>query len=264
MNNFDIVILTFNEESHVGRIFEYLIREAFLGQVYVVDSYSIDKTVSICRHYGATVVQREFESQASSIRYFVDNLVDESRFFLRLDADEIPNPGSLGRLSDLISRAEPDCAGFSVIRDIQFMGKKLRYGGTRVRMNRIFHPQRSEIDGRLMDEHFVPLEGFHFDNSNLVITDVAEVSGSFLLEKHAKYASREIQALTEGKDISGVAGRQTYYKLPQFLRVLMLAFYRYIFLLGFLDGRAGLYFVLLNTVIYRMSVDFLLGFRRNK
>lgn len=264
MNNFDIVILTYNEESHVGRIFECLIQESFLGQVYVVDSYSIDETVSICRHYGATVIQREFKSQAESIGYFVDNLVEKSRFFLRLDADEIPEPGSLGRLSDLISQAETDCAGFSVIRDIQFMGERLRYGGTRVRMNRIFHPERSQIDGRLMDEHFVPLEGFHFHNSSLVITDVAKVSGSFLLEKHAKYARREIEALSEGKEIGSVVGRQMYYRLPRFLRVLSLAFYRYIVLLGFLDGRAGLYFVLLNTVIYRMSVDFLLGYRRNK
>ena len=115
-----------------------------------------------------------------------------------------------------------------------------------------------------MDEHFVPLEGFHFDNSSLVITDVAKVSGSFLLEKHAKYARREIEALSVGKDISSVAGRKMYYRLPRFLRVLLLAFYRYIVLLGFLDGRAGLYFVLLNTVIYRTSVDFLLGYRRNK
>jgi len=49
--------------------------------------------------------------------------------------------------------------------------------------------------------------------------------------------------------------RGHYNNLPLFLRPLILFIYRYIFRLGFLDGKPGLIFFVLQTFWFRFLVD---------
>ncbi len=53
-----------------------------------------------------------------------------------------------------------------------------------------------------------------------------------------------------------------YYYLPLFLRAFLLFFYRYILRMGFLDGREGLIYFVLQTFWFRFLVDAKL-FERN-
>ena len=47
-----------------------------------------------------------------------------------------------------------------------------------------------------------------------------------------------------------------YYTCPIFLRPFMLFLFRYLFQLGFRDGTAGLVYCLIQTLIYRLMVDY--------
>ena len=58
------------------------------------------------------------------------------------------------------------------------------------------------------------------------------------------------------------AQRGFYYRQPLFLRALLLFLYRYIFKLGFLDGREGLIFYVLQTFWFRFLIDAKLYERR--
>jgi hypothetical protein len=49
--------------------------------------------------------------------------------------------------------------------------------------------------------------------------------------------------------------RQNYQRLPGFVRVFLLFGYRYFLRLGFLDGKEGLTFFVLQTLWYRFLVD---------
>ena len=49
--------------------------------------------------------------------------------------------------------------------------------------------------------------------------------------------------------------RGWYYRAPLFLRAFLLFFYRYVIRLGFLDGRNGLVFYVLQTLWFRFLVD---------
>jgi len=58
--------------------------------------------------------------------------------------------------------------------------------------------------------------------------------------------------------------RGTYNRMPRFLRALLLFLYRYVLRLGFLDGRAGLIFFVLQTFWFRFLVDAKLFERERK
>jgi hypothetical protein len=58
------------------------------------------------------------------------------------------------------------------------------------------------------------------------------------------------------------AQRGYYYRQPLFLRALLLFLYRYIWKRGFLDGREGLIFYVLQTFWFRFLVDAKLYERR--
>jgi glycosyltransferase involved in cell wall biosynthesis len=52
-SNLSVVILTFNEEIHIKRCIESLLPIA--KNIFIVDSYSNDKTVEICESLGAKI-----------------------------------------------------------------------------------------------------------------------------------------------------------------------------------------------------------------
>jgi hypothetical protein len=49
--------------------------------------------------------------------------------------------------------------------------------------------------------------------------------------------------------------KSDYYRLPKFLRVLLIFLFRYVFQLGFLDGRPGLIYHFMYSFMYRFLVD---------
>jgi hypothetical protein len=85
--------------------------------------------------------------------------------------------------------------------------------------------------------------------------------------RHNRWADAEVDELLHGGSggiTPRLAGnpverkralRGTYNRLPRFLRALLLFLYRYVLRLGFLDGRAGLIFFVLQTFWFRFLVD---------
>ncbi|MDE7124946.1 MAG: glycosyltransferase, partial [Muribaculaceae bacterium] len=58
MNHISVTILTRNEASLIGDCLESL--QGIAEEKIVVDTYSDDDTVKICRDYGCKVIQRQF------------------------------------------------------------------------------------------------------------------------------------------------------------------------------------------------------------
>ena len=55
--------------------------------------------------------------------------------------------------------------------------------------------------------------------------------------------------------------KMNYYKFPIFVRPFLLFLYRYILKRGFLDGYVGIKFCLMQTLYYRLLVDFYIAKR---
>ena len=58
MRALSVVIITFNEEKHIGRCIESV--KPVADEIIVLDSFSSDHTVEIAKSKGATIYQEKF------------------------------------------------------------------------------------------------------------------------------------------------------------------------------------------------------------
>src|SRR5438445_5765266 len=86
-----VVIIAYNEEANIGRTLESvmpLVRDD-KGEIIVVDSRSIDRTVEIAKSFGAKVFVEEWKGYAAQKNSAIDKATGE--WILSLDADECPD-----------------------------------------------------------------------------------------------------------------------------------------------------------------------------
>jgi glycosyltransferase involved in cell wall biosynthesis len=110
------IIPTRNEERNVREAIRSAIDWA--GEVFVLDSFSDDRTVDIVREMGAHVAQRRFDNFSAQKNWALDNLPLRSEWVFFLDADERV-PADLGQeIIDTLQ--DPSCPfdGFYVARSL--------------------------------------------------------------------------------------------------------------------------------------------------
>ncbi len=85
MEALSVTIITRNEESNIERCLNAL--QGVADEIIVVDSYSTDRTVEICRRYGCKVTSREFLGFGAQRQYATG--LTSHKYVLSLDADEV-------------------------------------------------------------------------------------------------------------------------------------------------------------------------------
>lgn len=88
MQQISATILTHNEEKQIARCVESL--RGVADEVIVIDCYSDDRTVEICKDLGCSVTQRKFEGYGPQ-RQFATSLTRHA-YNLTIDADEELSP----------------------------------------------------------------------------------------------------------------------------------------------------------------------------
>lgn len=240
-------------------------------EVFVIDSGSADKTMAVAEAAGAVVLQHPFQNYARQMNWAIESVPTRADWLIRLDADERLS-SEMGRsLRTMTENAPAVVTGLMLARRTEFLGKKLRFGGTfPVWLLRVWRRGKGHCEDRWMDEHMVLAEGRAIrargELLHLIPKSLSEWS-----RKHIWYAEREcidVAQTDSGARLQGQAARirtiktGVYYRLPIMLRVLGFWFYRYVVQLGFLDGKAGFLYHFLQCAWYRMLVDGLLEERR--
>ena len=261
-----VVILTKNEELHIGRCLQ---KDKPLEprQVFVVDCHSTDGTQEIAREAGADVFEHEWPGlYAKQFNWALDNLPINASWVLRLDADEYLTSATIDRLKDELPKLAKDITGLSLEIGRTFWGKPVSRGVGRLWLTRVFRNGIGRCEDKAMDEHIIvsaghieKLYGGKFIDDNLNGPD-------WWREKHRGYAKREALDAIAGEKFK--ASKSFYYKCPPYLRAFAYFCWRYFFRLGFLDGYAGwlwnfwqgLWYVLLvDRTICEMKKNLLLG-----
>ncbi|MER9546244.1 glycosyltransferase family 2 protein [Mesorhizobium sp. M0437] len=264
------LILTKDEEIHIRRCIESLLGR--VSSITVVDSGSSDNTREIAASFGAIVVENRWVNYATQMNFGIDLLSNRGGWLLRIDADEVLDAEQLNDLRDTVSKAGADCDGILIKRRIYFLGRRIRFGGIEPSWQlRLWRNGRGKCEQRWMDEHIVVER--RVQKSSLSLSDHNLKSLTWWMSKHNSYASREaadiLSKKTEafkpmvenGRKLSAPAAikrfmkEKIYLKMPPAWRACAYFLYRYAFLLGFLDGRSGLYFHLLQGFLYRTLVD---------
>ncbi|HEX8967346.1 MAG TPA: glycosyltransferase family 2 protein, partial [Chloroflexota bacterium] len=84
-----VLVPTLDEELNLPECLDSL---EWADEVYVVDSYSRDRTLEIAREHGANVVQHAFESYSRQKNWALDTLPFRNEWVLIVDADERVTP----------------------------------------------------------------------------------------------------------------------------------------------------------------------------
>lgn len=268
MSDLTVIILTMNESKNILKCIESV--KELAKRIIVVDSGSSDKTIEIAKEGGAEVYFNEFENYASQFNWALDNTNISTKWVLRLDADERLTPELCEEASkEMIKHKDDNVNGMILRQRVYFMNKWIKHGGMYpFRKLMIFKHGIGRIENRKMDEHTIlsfgesielKNDGIHYDFKNL----------NYWTNKQNWYATREMQDYFEiiekeknttqqmaDKNIKGRRQLKTvYYKFPIFFRPFFLFVFRYIFQLGFLDGKEGLIFHFLQSFWYRFLVD---------
>lgn len=259
------IVLTKNEELNIENCLKSI--HGFAKRIVVVDSGSTDRTVEIAQRYGADVYEHPFENYARQFNWGIDNTNIDTLWTLRLDADEYFTPQLCQELEKQLSLHREDSVnGFVLEAWLYFMGRCLKYGGSRKKKLMVFKTGYGRIEDRKMDEHTVLSEGTAVEiKEKFEHHDFKDLTT--YVKKLNWYATREMQDYFEGmfpdekfdsgdKEITTVRANKTkYYKFPIFVRCWLYFFYEYIIHGNWRNGKEGFIYSFLYHLYYRILVD---------
>ncbi|RJP24580.1 MAG: glycosyltransferase family 2 protein [Candidatus Abyssobacteria bacterium SURF_5] len=117
-------VITLNEEKNIRRCLESL-RD--FEEIVVVDSFSKDATVDICREYTDKVYQHEWPGHTNQYVYAVSLTSHEWVFWI--DADEVVSPELAEDIRRVFANSAPqDYDGYYVSRMTFYLGRWIRHG----------------------------------------------------------------------------------------------------------------------------------------
>ena len=185
-----------------------------------------------------------------------------------MDADEYLN-SKPKEVKKLIGQLSKEVSGIQIKRKIIFQEKEINYGGWYPKWNlRFLRNGFGECENKWMDEHIILKKGVSI-KLDIDIVDHNLNSLDWWLTKHISYANREainyFISTGDNKTVKpNIFGNKTeklrwmkekYKSLPLFLRPFFVFTSRYFFKAGFLDGRRGFIWHVLQGFWYRFLVD---------
>jgi glycosyltransferase involved in cell wall biosynthesis len=265
-NGIVVVILTFNCEKVIGDTVRAALKVS--PNVLCVDSGSTDATVAICGGLGATLLTRAFKNYSDQRNWAIEQVEGHYAWQLHLDADEVLDDQAVTGIRHAHQTATDKA--YLIRRKTYFMGKPLHYGGTVTWHLRFFRSGAGRCENRLYDQHFVsPHKAGLIDRGWMHDKNAGSIAE--WTARHNRWADLESEEATKTDhgpqqgvleaDLLGDSRQRTrylksgYYGSPMLWRASAYFVYRYVFRLGFLDGRIGFIYCALQAFWFRVLVD---------
>lgn len=271
-----VVILTYNEEKNIEDCFRSVY--SWVNEIFLVDSFSTDRTIEIAKRYTDKIYQHLFENHAKQWNWAFSNLPFSYDWCLALDADQRVTEKLQEELWAIFkNNPAADIDGYYVRRQQIFRGKPIRFGGYQnkyllklFKFRSVYSDEYEFVDFRFyVKGKTAKLKSFIIENN------LNDYNITFWLEKHNHFSTLQAQeeilrrqnrlkwqispSWLGSPDEKVLLYKSIYYKLPLYIRPLLYFLYRYIILLGFLDGKEGFIYHFLQGLWYRLIVDIKIG-----
>ena len=219
-------IITFNEERNIGRCIDAL--QSISDEIIVLDSFSTDKTLDICKEKGVKVVQREWKGYSNAKNYL--NQLASHEYIFSVDADEAPDETLQ---QSILKIKEKGFEGvYAVNRLTNYCGKWIKHSGWYPDVKtRIFPQSISEWQGEFVHEQLV-IEG----NPKPTLLPGHLLHYSYYSPKEHRERADKYSELTALKMYKN--GKKAGVLKP-YISALGRFIAMYIIKGGFLDGKAG-------------------------
>jgi glycosyltransferase involved in cell wall biosynthesis len=260
-----ILILTKNEQQDLPGCLESV---AWSDDIHVFDSGSTDSTLDIAKQYGATVTVRNYGDtklafggdEGAHRTWGLRNIRFRHPWVFVIDADERMTPDLVVAVERAVSQTDGNMA-FSVQRRDFFLDTWLKHVQTSAYYVRLFRPEKVHyerlinckqvVDGPVASiggylDHYPFSKGMNqwLDRHNSYSRFEAEQiivnrnkGGSFSLEK--AFTAKDFHERRYHQ-------KELFYRLP--LRPMIKFLLLYIGKRGFLDGKAGLTYAMLQSI----------------
>jgi len=249
-------IITFNEEKDIARCLEHL---KWADEILIVDSFSEDRTVEICRQYTDKIYSHEWPGFGPQRNYALHLVATE--WVLFVDADEVVPKELAEEISEAVNNQEFE--GYEIPRKNYFLGKPFRFSDQINKIIRLFRTRSGIWEDREVHERPIvkgkigklanPID--HFSNSNYSIRNFLEKANNYTdLEAQERLKIRNRQKYHNWRSASirmNLKYMSSYLPFKPVLRFLWI----YILRLGFLDGYRGL----LWAMLYGFMCEFMVS-----
>jgi len=257
-----VLVFTLNEELNLPGCLDSL---DWCDDVVIVDSFSTDSTLELCRCRRIPVVQNEFTGFGDQRNFALNEIDLKHEWVLILDADERVPPELVRELTSLAAANPPHVGAYRIRRRFYLWGTWLRYSSLyptwvvrfvhrrKVRYANRGHAETQQVQGdtreiqsHLIDENLKSLDAW-FERQNIYALKEAEyelkcegapVSWSSLVSSNPMRRRAVLKRITASLPFRGAI----YF------------FYCYVFRMGFLDGRNGLVFCRMKAMYQSMIV----------
>jgi len=273
---FSFIILTYNEEIHLPALLASI--ENLHASVFVLDSGSTDNTVAIAENAGAVVQQHPFENHPRQWDYALKCFPVSTPWVICLDADQVISNELKVLLADFDPAEYNGTNGIYFNRKFIFKDRWIRHGGYfpfyLLKMFR-YDVGYSDLNENMDHRFVVPGKTIIWKTGYITEQNHKENDISFWITKHNRYSDllareevermQKLRGQTVAAKFSGSPDERTawlkklWWKLPRYIRPVLYFTYRYVFQLGFLDGRTGAMFHFLQGFWFRIIVDVKIG-----
>ncbi len=228
-----VIVITKDEEAVIQRCLESV---AWTDEIVVVDSGSSDRTLDICREFGAKVhVTEDWPGPGPQRNRAIDGSSGE--WLLALDADEWVSPELRAEI-EAITRGLGGSIAYRIPRLSSYCGRYMRHGGWWPDyVSRLFKRGTARFGGGLVHDHLVvngPVGKLDEHLMHEAFIDLEEV-----LQKVNSYSTWGARTLADGGHRSGLTTAVAH--------ALWTFFKTYLFRAGFLDGREGFMLAVSNA-----------------
>jgi glycosyltransferase involved in cell wall biosynthesis len=247
-----VFIMTLNEEVNLKRCVESL---SWADDIVVVDSESTDHTQQLARELGCRVVVRKLLNWSEHQNWAIRNVPFRHSWVLNIDADEVVTPDLAEEIRQAVESNERAVA-YRFRRKDFFLGTWLRHASFYpLWLTRLYKPEYISFE-RLVNP-VTKVAGPVQDLEGHLIHYPFSKGISHWFERHNSYSSFEAQeyrraAPAELKNVLSAdvnerrrALKQIFTRMP--FRPVIKFFFLYFAKRGFLDGRAGLYYSIMQA-----------------
>ena len=256
--------MTYNSENSIQRS----IREAkkITKDIIVVDSFSTDNTIKICKKFKCKLFQRKFINYSNQRNWIIDKINSKYEWQLHLDADEIIDKKLIKSINTILHNEKKNNC-FLIKKKYYFLNKLLNYPGLNQWHLRLFRSKTSKCENRSYDQHFITRHKIQYIQSGS-IHDLEKISLTRWKEKHLIWAKMEANEIYKQKNKNNTKFfakndlrlktrryKNLYYNLPYLIRPFLYFLYRYFYKGSFKDGKTGFMFSYYQSLWFRIHVD---------
>jgi glycosyltransferase involved in cell wall biosynthesis len=196
-------------------------------EILVVDSFSTDRTLEICREYGARIIQHEYLNSARQKNWAAPQCRYE--WVLQIDTDEALQQGSREEIEDALASGE-SVQAFRLPRKNHVLGRWMRHAGIYPDyQTRLFRRDQGRWIEREVHAHVVVPGEVRNLKHHIMHYGMPNISKQLRnLDRYTRYEADELRK-------QGI--RFGWSRLV--LRPWLVFLHRYVWLKGFLEGWRG-------------------------